>query len=302
MFHFYFHFYYFHSISFHIDVREIYELHCILSYGVSFTIHCVVYDTLRRLRYTASFTIHCVVYDTPRHYASIRRPSPATIPGVHPGVHPTFIRHPIRSTSSVLSYLRYNLTADSRTSLVPAIFHFYFHFYYFHSISFHIDVREIYEVQCVLYDTLRPTPNLSNIHIIFYIFHHFLTILHSSVIHPVYFFCVFLLCISSVYPGVYPDVHSGTHSVLHLRSNFTFGTILPRILEQVLCPRYSTFILFFITFHFIPYYVVREIYALHCILSYGVSFTIHYIRRASRRASRHIFGQILPSVQSYRGF
>ena len=125
-------------------------------------------------------------------------------------------------------------------------------------------------------------------------FNHFAFIRHTS--------RLFLLCISSVYPGVYPDVHSGTHSVLHLRSNFTFGTILPRILEQVLCPRYSTFILFFITFHFIPYYVVREIYALHCILSYGVSFTIHYIRRASRRASRHIFGQILPSVQSYRGF
>jgi hypothetical protein len=208
--------------------------------------------------------------------ASFRTQSPTCIPrrvspGVYPrcvspvcipGVHPSFIRHPFRSTSSVQSYLRSNLTADSRTSLVPAMFHFFIHFYYFHSISFHIDVREIYEVQCVLYDTLRPAPNLSNIHIIFYIFHHFLTILHSSVIHPVYFFCVFLLCISSVYPGVHPGVHPGTHSVLHLRSNFTFGTILPRILEQVPCPRYSTFILFFITFHFIPYYVVREIYRL----------------------------------------
>jgi hypothetical protein len=121
-------------------------------------------------------------------------------------------------------------------------------------------------------------------------FIHFAFIRHTS--------RVFLLCISSVYPGV----HSGTHSVLHLRSYLTFGTILPRILEQVLCPRYSTFILFFITFHFIPYLDVREIYDLHCILSYGVSFTIHYIRRASRRAPRHIFGHILPSVQSYRGF
>ena len=122
-----------------------------------------------------------------------RRPSPVCIPVCIPAQ----LRHPFRSSSSVKSYLRYNLTADSRTSLVPAIFHFYFHFYYFHSISFHIDVREIYEVQCVLYDTLRPAPNLSNIHIIFYIFHHFLTILHSSVIHPVYFFCVFLLCIQA---------------------------------------------------------------------------------------------------------
>ena len=138
---------------------------------------------------------------------------------------------------------------------------------------------------------------------------HFSSILHSSVIHPVYFFCVFLLCIQACTRRAFrrasrraPDVHSGTHSVLHLRSYLTFGTILPRILEQVLCPRYSTFILFFITFHFIPYLDVREIYDLHCILSYGVSFTIHYIRRASRRAPRHIFGHILPSVQSYRGF
>jgi hypothetical protein len=51
--------------------------------------------------------------------------SPVCILGVHPGVHPSFIRHPIRSTSSVDSYLRSYLTADSRTSPVPAISHFY---------------------------------------------------------------------------------------------------------------------------------------------------------------------------------
>jgi len=48
------------------------------------------------------------------------------------GVHPTCTRRAVRSTSSVKSYLRSNLTADSRTSPVPAIFHFYSLFYYFH--------------------------------------------------------------------------------------------------------------------------------------------------------------------------
>jgi hypothetical protein len=74
------------------------------------------------------------------------------------------IRHPIRSTSSVDSYLRSNLTADSRTSLVPAMFHFYSLFYYFHSISFHIDVREIYEVQCVLSYGVSLTIHLAIMH------------------------------------------------------------------------------------------------------------------------------------------
>jgi len=74
------------------------------------------------------------------------------------------IRHPYRSTSSVQSYLRSNLTADSRTSLVPAMFHFYSLFYYFHSISFHIDVREIYEVQCVLSYGVSLTIHLAIMH------------------------------------------------------------------------------------------------------------------------------------------
>ena len=51
-------------------------------------------------------------------------------------VYPVYIRHPIRSSSSVVFYLRYDLTADYRTSPVPAIYHFFFLFYYipFHSI------------------------------------------------------------------------------------------------------------------------------------------------------------------------
>jgi hypothetical protein len=145
------------------------------------------------------------------------------------------IRHPIRSTSSVESYLRSNLTADSRTSLVPAMFHFYSLFYYFHSISFHIDVREIYEVQCVLSYGVSFT-----IHCVVYD-----TVCLLRYTSP--------LCINpATIPGDHPRCvsrhNSGTHSVLHLRSILTFGHILPRILEQVLCPRYSTFISIFITF------------------------------------------------------
>jgi hypothetical protein len=117
--------------------------------------------------------IWCVFNDTPRHYASI----PAYIPGVHrgiiphtipdvyprcvssvciPGVHPSFIRHPFRSTSSVDSYLRSNLTADSRTSLVPAMFHFYSLFYYFHLSMFErfmICIVYLF-ILCVFYDTV----------------------------------------------------------------------------------------------------------------------------------------------------
>ena len=148
-------------------------------------------------------------------------------------------------------------------------------------------------------------------------------------------------------PDVYPRCVSrrapDVHSVLHLRSNLTFGHILPRILEQVLCPRCSTFISIFITF--IPFHSISMferfmncIVSFHmvCRLRYTASFTIHCVvydtlrrlrytsplcinpatipgdhpRRASRRAPDihpapnpfYIFGPILPSVQSYRGF
>jgi len=86
------------------------------------------------------------------------------------------------------------------------------------------------------------------------------------------------LC-SALYPFIWCVVYDTLHTACipacipaHLRSYLTFGTILPRILEQVPCPRYSTFILFFITFHFIPFHSisfhfipyldVREIYRL----------------------------------------
>ena len=132
-------------------------------------------------------------------------------------------------------------------------------------------------------------------------FNHFAFIRHTS--------RVFLLCISSVYPGVHPGVHSGTHSVLHLRSYLTFGTILPRILEQVPCPRCSTFILFFITFHFIPLHSISfHILLFERFMKYNVSFhmvcRLRYTTPGVHPAPIpfFIFGPILPSVQSYRGF
>jgi hypothetical protein len=154
--HFYFHFYYFHLQMFERFMNCIISFHmvCRLRYTASFTIHCVVYDTLRRLRYTPSCTkslehlyyillfyslscIHscthpgvcvlfmlCISCVYPVYILSISCVYPLYIlcaPGTH-----SFL------SSSVKSYLRSYLTADSRTSLVPAISHFYFHFYYFH--------------------------------------------------------------------------------------------------------------------------------------------------------------------------
>ena len=232
-----------------------------------------------------------------------------------------------------------------------------------------------FTIHCVVYDTLRrlrytPSCTKSLEHLYYILLFYSSSCIHSctypgvcllfifciSCVYPVYIFCiscvypVYILCISCVYPAyilcmycvctVYVLCMSGTHSVLHLRSNLTFGTILPRILEQVLCPRYSTFYPFLL----LSFIDVREIYDLHCILSYCVSFTIHYIRCSScthptfircssdihpvliRHSSflypgeyvpcmsclyptfiRHpflsiIFGLILPSVISYRGF
>jgi hypothetical protein len=69
--------------------------------------NCIVsFHMVCRLRYTASFTIHRVVYDTPRHYASIRRPSPGVYPGVYPGTTPAPIPFYIfgRFLPSVISY------------------------------------------------------------------------------------------------------------------------------------------------------------------------------------------------------
>ncbi len=160
---------------------------------------------------------------------------------------PSFIRHPIRSTSSVDSYLRSYLTADSRTSLVPAIFHFYFHFYYFHSISFHIDVREIYEVQCVLSYGVSLTIHLAIMH-------------QSRRTSPAYILASFRTqsptCILGVYPGVHPTCIPF----------YIFGPILPSVIsyrgflnKSCACdiPLFYPFLL--LSFHFIPYRCSRDL-------------------------------------------
>jgi hypothetical protein len=161
-----------------------------------------------------SFTIHYIRCSSCTHPTFIRCSS-----DIHPfcilvsmsRVCPVYIRHSSGThsflSSSVQSYLRSNLTADSRTSPVPAILHFVIHSYYFHLSMFERFINCIVSfLLCVFYDTI---------------------LMHA---HP------------GVYPAVFPVYirrAPGTHSVLHLRSNLTFGHILPRILEQVLCPRYS---------------------------------------------------------------
>jgi hypothetical protein len=132
---------------------------------------------------------------------------------------------------------------------VPAIFHFFIHFYYFHLRMFERFINYIVPFHIVC--RLRYT---------------------ASGAHPV---CILvcILCVSRHSSGV----HSTCSPFYHLRYYLTFGRILPRIIEQVLCLRYSTFYPFLL----LSFIDVREIYDLHCILLYCVSFTIHCILRAS---------------------
>jgi hypothetical protein len=60
-------------------------------------------------------------------------------------------------SSSVKSYLRSYLTADYRTSLVPAILHFFIHFYYFHLQMFERFMNCIVSFHMVC--RLRYTPS-----------------------------------------------------------------------------------------------------------------------------------------------
>ena len=95
---------------------------------------------------------------------------------------------------------------------------------------------------------------------------------------------------------------SRTISVLHLRSNFTFGTILPPIIEQVLCPRSTTFFPFLLLYN----YNVREIYEMHCIVLilcvFNDTIPMPCIQRTSSTLSvLHLrsystFGTILPLI------
>jgi len=113
--HFFILFYYFHLQMFERFIN------CI----VSFHIVC-------RLRYTTS-CLHPT--HNPAYILSASRRMSCLCPVYVLSMSclcPVYIRHPFRSTSSVKSYLRYYLTADSRTSLVPAISHFFIHFYFFH--------------------------------------------------------------------------------------------------------------------------------------------------------------------------
>ena len=173
------------------------------------------------------------------------------------GVHPTCTRRAVRSTSSVKSYLRSNLTADSRTSPVPAIFHFYSLFYYFHLQMFERFMNCIvpFHIVCRLRYTSSYTQ--SCIHPAF-ILHssctHPVLILHSSCIHP---FCILvcILCVCPVYVlsmsclcPVYirraPDVQSFLSSSVksYLRSNLTADS------RTNLVPAIFHFFILFITF------------------------------------------------------
>ena len=169
---------------------------------------------------------------------------------------PSFIRHPIHSTSAVILYRRYDLTDDYRTVLCPRS-----PLFIPLLLLYNYDVREIcycivYFILCVFNDTL----------------HHYASIRHTSGIHPAHN----PGCIrhtSGTHPGCIPHTSgthpahnpayirhiichtSGTQSILHPRSYYTFGTILPTIIEQS-CAR-DIPLLF--TFLLLYNYDVREI-------------------------------------------
>ena len=144
--------------------------------------------------------MQCILYDTVHHYASIP--------------------HPIRSTSSVEFYLRYDLTADYRTSPVPAILHFYFHFIPLHSISW--CSRDLPYICDHLFILSRVTANGSHNHRwLFILYTYYALILlslfyirrasrHTSSLYPLY-----ILSISCIHPAPNPF--------------FIFGRILPSV-------------------------------------------------------------------------
>jgi hypothetical protein len=118
-----------------------------------------------------------------------------------------------------------------------------------------------------------------------------------SCVCPAYVLCMY--CVCPVYVWRAPDVQS----VLHLRSNLTFGLILPRILEQVLCPRYSTFLSIFITF--IPFHSISMFERfMICIVSFHMVCRLRYTPSGVHPAcipfyhlrSNLTFGRILPRI------
>jgi len=109
-----------------------------------------------------SFTIHYIRCSSCTHPTFIRCSS-----DIHPfcilvsmsRVCPVYIRHSSGThsflSSSVQSYLRSYLTADYRTSPVPAILHFFIHSYYFHLQMFERFINCIVSfLLCVFYDTI----------------------------------------------------------------------------------------------------------------------------------------------------
>ena len=163
---------------------------------------------------------------------------------------PSFIRHPIHSTSAVEFYPRYDLTDDYRTVLCPRSPPFFTFL-----LLYNYDVREILLMLCVFHNTLHQTPNLSNIRIIFYIFIHIYCAYPAHIRHPI-------LRISRAYPAFIPHpilrifgTHPahilrifGTQSCILLRSYSTFGWILPRISASPV-PAISTFFYIIITLY-----------------------------------------------------
>ena len=131
-------------------------------------------------------------------------------------------------------------------------------------------------ILCVFNDTLHHYAPIRHI------------IPHISAIFPSYFRRI--SCVYPVYILAYILCISGTQSVLHLRSNFTFGTILPPIIEQVLCPRSPllfTFLLHSISFHNLMF----EKFIIQCILMHqsGTQSVLH-------PRSNFTFGTILPPI------
>ncbi len=99
-------------------------------------------------------------------------------------------------------------------------------------------------------------------------------------------------------------VHPAPIPFYHLRSNLTFGQILPRIIEQVLCPRYSTFLSFLlhsISFHIMMFerfmnYIVP--FHIVCLLRYTTSCTQSCIHPVLILHSSFLYPGVYPLCMS----
>ena len=161
------------------------------------------------------------------------------------------IPHPIRSSSSVVFYLRYDLTADYRTSPVPAILHFYFLFIPLHSISFHFLMFERFMIQCILYDTSHKS--LEHTTLIYIISGFKLSFLHTIL----FYIRRLLICNcthSSILPALHPSYFRSFLSYFPHPILSTSAVVFYRRYDLTAdyrtspVPAISTFISFFITF------------------------------------------------------